>query len=159
MVTLYNNVEISLNTSCVPATMGNCSCYLVCRVTYIHIVSPSELNELVLKIQSFAWKGTNYSTPNCVTTGTLAGQGITLFVKRTQVEMLFCIPEDPLVQCSVRRPAILNYVPRNLLQCLHINTGTSKIQYGAKVCDAWSSRGCRQMAGKLRERWSSKHRH
>jgi len=38
MVTLFNNVEISISVSCVPAIIGNCSCYFVRQGTDRHCV-------------------------------------------------------------------------------------------------------------------------
>ena len=33
MVTVFNNVEISMNASCMLEIIGNCPCYLICQGT------------------------------------------------------------------------------------------------------------------------------
>jgi hypothetical protein len=38
MVTLFNNVEISMKASNIPAITGNCSCYLVRQGADRHVV-------------------------------------------------------------------------------------------------------------------------
>jgi hypothetical protein len=49
MVILFNNMETPLNISCAPETLGIRLYHSVCRVTDIHIVNFSALNEFIVK--------------------------------------------------------------------------------------------------------------
>jgi hypothetical protein len=118
MATLFNNVEIAMNKSCMPETIGNCSCYLVCQVADIHIVSPSELNEparmegyKLFNVKPCNIRDKSRARSNFIRNESESGNVI-LHSGASQV------------QCSFRRPAILNYFPRDFPQRLQINSRT-----------------------------------